>query len=138
MAVIVVLVICTDGAPTESRLYGFHGHTRAHLLCATCCVRFRWVAGSVGRFFPEFLAVRRALLFLVIVWYRGVCLPGVSEIQVIFGRLLCVRILLWRTIVDDLEKHASRACLWRWADDPGGSVMGTGSSGSFLSRAGAL
>lgn len=61
VAVIVVLVICTDGAPTESRLYGFHGHTRAHLLCATCCVRFCWVAGFVGRFFPEFLTVRRTL-----------------------------------------------------------------------------
>ena len=65
-------------------------------------------------------------------------IPGMSEIQVIPGRFLCVHVVSWRTIVDDLEKHASRACLWRWADDPGDSVMGTESPGSFLSCAGAL
>lgn len=56
VAVIVVLVICIDGAPTESRLCGFHGHRKPiSFVRRVVILRFRWVAGSVGRFFQSFL-----------------------------------------------------------------------------------
>lgn len=112
--------------------YGFHGHRESISFVRRVVIEVCWGAGSVERFlFRVSCRSTDPVVLGTTIWYRGVCLPGVGEIQVIFGRLLCVRILLWRIIVDDLEKHASRACLWRWANDPGGSVMGTGSPGSF-------
>lgn len=75
--------------------YGFHGHREP-----ISFVRRVVIWGSVGLqgpsdgSFSEFLTVRRTLLLLVTIWYRGVCLPGVSEIQVILGRLLCVHVVL--------------------------------------------
>lgn len=111
--------------------YGFCGH-RALLLLRRVVIR-----GSVGLHGPSNGSFQSFLPFDVPCSVSGLsaivgcAFRGCNESQVIPGRLLCVHMLLSRTIVDDLEKRASRACLWRWADDPGGSVMGTGSPGSL-------